>query len=182
MRCITLVGLLASAAFATTTTKHKAPPKALDPTDAADESHHSVGPKPVVLVGDGRSGATITMVTLATLTESCPAPGMQGFTRAHDKDEDKSQPLVSCPNCWHNKLDSCWLQIFGENVDQAMEVTHPAVRMMNYFDRMKEKFPESPLVGFQFKTFGGRGYLQLQEKAKEAGDENRYKAVWSWMK
>lgn len=112
----------------------------------------NTGPIPVVLIADGRSGSTITLAVLATLTGSCPAPGMTG---AHWDLEDR-----------------CWRELFGASTKEELAVENPKVLVSDYLSRATRLHANSTLVGFQWKTMK-KGYLKTRTP--------EYKAAWQYL-
>lgn len=112
------------------------------------------GPTPVVLVGDGRTGSSITMIVLAALTGSCPAPGMVGYGHAG------------------GDPDHCWPELFGQNESAALQIEDPRTFMADYLSRQAVVHADSPLVGFQWKTFKKK-YM----KTRTPG----YMAAWRYL-
>lgn len=121
-----------------------------EPLGAANHS----GPTPVALVGDGRTGSANLMIALAKMTGSCAALGMEGC------------PGPACPD------GNNWPELFGGKVEDALNIENPKALLANFLSRVPAMYPDSPLVGFHWKTMG-RGYAQMRTA--------EYEAAWQYL-
>ena len=85
------------------------------------------GPRPVVYMADGHSGSSIITAALANLTGS-----------------------------FVNPWAPYWPELFGDTVNKARTLRTPVKFMSQFFCNGRRMYPLSKLVGFKWKTYGGR--------------------------
>ena len=108
------------------------------------------GPRPVVYVADGHSGSSIITAALANLTGS-----------------------------YVNPWAPYWPELFGDTINKARTLRAPAKFMSQFFCNGRRMYPLSRLVGFKWKTYGGR-YEETPEydEAWQYIAEHKIPVVW----